>query len=165
MLIGIIADTHDCLPLVGKAVERFEKESTDLVLHAGDFIAPFVLPVLARLSCPLVGVFGNNDGDRALLRKKAGEFENLDIRGDFAEIDIDGRIFGMIHGTDTALLQALIRGDRFDAVIHGHTHRAAISTHGKTLVINPGEACGYLSDTPTIGMLDTGTMEASIIPI
>lgn len=165
MQIGIIADTHDCLPLLHRAVERFETENIDLVLHAGDFIAPFVIPALARLSCNLIGVFGNNDGDRALLQKKADEFDNLEIRGYFAEIAIEDRIFGLIHGSDTTLLHALIAGDRFDAIIHGHTHQAAISTHGNTLVINPGEACGYLTDSPTIGLLDTDTMEACIVPI
>ena len=40
-----------------------------------------------------------------------------------------------------------------------------IKRHGKTLVINPGEACGYLTGTSTIALLDTGTAEARLISL
>ncbi|RLI45996.1 YfcE family phosphodiesterase, partial [Candidatus Bathyarchaeota archaeon] len=42
MLIGIMADTHDRLPLLDKAVKRLNEEKVKLVLHAGDYVAPFV---------------------------------------------------------------------------------------------------------------------------
>ncbi len=42
MLIGVVSDTHDNLPLVEKAVKRLNEEKVNLVLHAGDYVAPFV---------------------------------------------------------------------------------------------------------------------------
>jgi len=36
---------------------------------------------------------------------------------------------------------------------------------GKTLVINPGEVCGYLTGKPTIALLDTVKHEAKIISL
>ena len=39
--IGIIADTHDNLPNIEKAVETFNKGNIDLLFHAGDFVSPF----------------------------------------------------------------------------------------------------------------------------
>ncbi len=83
MRIGILSDTHDNLPMVEKAVARLNGLSPDLVLHAGDFVSPFVIPGLARLSCPCIGVFGNNDGDRAALAARAREAGNVEIRGCF----------------------------------------------------------------------------------
>ncbi|MCJ7470999.1 YfcE family phosphodiesterase, partial [Candidatus Bathyarchaeota archaeon] len=62
MLIGLISDTHDCLPLVDKAVKRLNDENVDIVLHAGDYVSPFVIPKFKDLRMKLIGVFGNNDG-------------------------------------------------------------------------------------------------------
>ena len=67
MRIGILSDTHDYLDMVDAAVNRLNREGVDLVLHAGDYISPFVVPRLAKLKSPLIGVLGNNDGDHQLL--------------------------------------------------------------------------------------------------
>jgi len=69
MKIGIISDTHDNLLQIKKAVDIFNQEKVDLVLHAGDFVSPFTALEFKNLNCSLKGVFGNNDGDKILLRK------------------------------------------------------------------------------------------------
>jgi hypothetical protein len=51
----------------------------------------------------------------------------------------------------------------YDIIIHGHTHEAKTYHKGRTLVINPGEACGYLTGKPTIATLDTKTLDVKII--
>ncbi|MFB0523130.1 MAG: metallophosphoesterase family protein, partial [Candidatus Bathyarchaeia archaeon] len=43
MRIGVIADTHDRLPFIDRAVQKLNEEKVGLVLHAGDYIAPFVV--------------------------------------------------------------------------------------------------------------------------
>ena len=83
MLIGLISDTHDNLPMIEKAVKRLNEEKVELVLHAGDYVAPFVIPKFKALNCKLIGVFGNNDGDHELLRKRFSETSNCEIRGRF----------------------------------------------------------------------------------
>lgn len=70
MLIGLISDTHDCFPMLDKVVEKLNKENVGLVLHAGDYVAPFTVIKFRELKAKLIGVFGNNDGDRELLKKK-----------------------------------------------------------------------------------------------
>jgi len=165
MIVGLIADTHDRLPNVEKAVKKFNAEKVELVLHAGDYVAPFVIPKFKDLNAKLIGVFGNNDGDHELLRKRFSEYGNLEIRGSFAEITVDGVKIALIHGTESALLKALIESEGFDVVVHGHSHKAEIYENGKTLVINPGEACGYLTGKSTIGLLDTTKREARIIEL
>ena len=42
MKIGLLADTHDRLPAVVELLRRFEAAGVTLVMHAGDFCAPFV---------------------------------------------------------------------------------------------------------------------------
>jgi putative phosphoesterase len=165
MLIGLIADTHDNLPMVDRAMKRLNEENVELVLHAGDYVAGFVIPRFKELKAKLIGVFGNNDGDHELLRKRFSENKRLELRGSFAEITADGLKIALLHGGDVELLEALIERERFDVVVHGHTHIAEIHREGKTVVVNPGEVCGYLTGKSTLALLDTVKREAKIIEL
>lgn len=71
MLIGILSDTHENLPFIARAVERFNQAKVDLVLHLGDIVAPFCLKELQKLNkARVVAVFGNNDGEKKVWREK-----------------------------------------------------------------------------------------------
>ena len=163
-LIGIMADTHDHLPLIDKAVEKFNEEEVELVLHAGDYVAPFVASRLKKLKAKFVGVFGNNDGDRELLKKRFSDAD-LAIRGNFAEVKVDGLRIALLHGSEEELLNALVSAESHDVVVYGHVHEAKAYRKGKPLVINPGEVCGYLTEKPTIAILNTETLDVKIIPL
>ncbi len=163
MLVGAISDTHDNLPQIEKAVKYLNSQKVDLVLHAGDYVAGFVVPKLMMLNCNLIGVFGNNDGDHELLKKRFSETTNCTIHDQFATATLDGYRIALLHGTETELLSAIIDSGYFDAVIHGHSHNKSIEKRGKTLAVNPGELCGYLTGKPTLALLDTVKNEAKII--
>jgi uncharacterized protein len=165
MLIGAISDSHDNLPQIIKAVQLLNAQKVGLVMHAGDYIAGFVIPKLAKLNCPLIGVFGNNDGDHELLKKRFSETTNCTIHDRFAQETIDGYKIALLHGHEAELLEAIINSGYFNAVIHGHTHNKNIEQKGKTLSINPGELCGYLTGKPTIALLDTAKNEVRIIEL
>jgi putative phosphoesterase len=98
MLIGAISDTHDNLPLIEKAVQALNEQKVGLVLHAGDYVAGFVVPKLAKLNCPLIGVFGNNDGDHELLKKRFSETANCTIHDRFTQITIESYRIALLHG-------------------------------------------------------------------
>ncbi|MGB9714690.1 MAG: metallophosphoesterase [Candidatus Bathyarchaeota archaeon] len=164
MLVGLIADTHDCLPMVDKSIKKLNDEGVSLVLHAGDYVAPFVIPRFKELKAKLIGVFGNNDGDRELLRKRFSE-NNFDLRGNFAEISVGSVKIALLHGSDEELLKALINSESFNIVVYGHTHKAEVYSKGKTLIVNPGEVCGYLTGKSTIAVLDVKRREAKIIQL
>lgn len=164
MIVGLIADTHDRLQMVDKAIKKLNEMKVELVLHAGDYIAPFVIPRFKELKATLIGVFGNNDGDHELLKKKFSEL-SLEMRGNFAELNVDGLKIALLHGHEEELLKALVNSEGFDVVVHGHTHKAEVYRKGKTLVVNPGEVCGYLSGKSTIALLDTDKREAEIIEL
>jgi len=164
LLIGIISDTHDCLPLIDVAVRQLNKERVKLVLHAGDFIAPFVASHLKPLRAELIGVFGNNDGDKEVLPKRFSEI-GAEIRGDFAEIIVDGLKVALLHGHNAELLRSLVNSGGYHVVVHGHTHQATVYRESDTLVINPGETCGYLSRKATIAIFDTESREARIVQL
>lgn len=165
MLIGLISDTHDNLPQIEKAVKYLNNVKVSLVLHAGDYCAPFTIAKLKALNCKLIGVFGNNDGDHELLKKRFNETTNCEIHDRFSQVDVDGYKIALLHGDEPELLFALIGSQHFNAIVHGHSHNKGIENRGKTLLINPGELCGYLTGKSTIAILDTEKNEAEIIEL
>jgi putative phosphoesterase len=165
MLVGLMSDTHDCLPLVRTAVREMNDREVGLVLHAGDFVAPFVATELHQLRAPFIGVFGNNDGDHPLLKKRISEKPGFEIRGFFATTLFEDRSIAILHGHEPDLLAALVRGDTFDLVVQGHSHQRGAVQRGKTLVVNPGEVCGYLTGVATIALYDTRTGEAEFLEL
>lgn len=161
MLIGIISDTHDHVPHVEKAVQMFKKRQVDLVIHAGDYCSPFMIPPFEGLS--LKGVFGNNDGDLQVLLAKCREID-AEIGGDFLEIDLPGCFIAVYHGTHEGITNALRRCNQYDVVISGHTHETVEETFGNTLAINPGTAHGF-GEKATIAFLDTETLKPEFVEL
>ncbi|MGD6807990.1 MAG: metallophosphoesterase [Candidatus Bathyarchaeia archaeon] len=165
MLIGIISDSHDNLPLIDTAVKTLNQQQVELVLHAGDFVAPFTIPRFAKLNCRFIGVFGNNDGDHELLKKRFSETKNCAVHERFTQIVVEDYRIALLHGHENELLDAVIDSGYFDAVVYGHSHTHSIKRKGKTLEVNPGELCGYLTGTHTIAILDTAKNEAKLIEL
>jgi putative phosphoesterase len=64
-LIGIMSDSHDNLKAVRTAACLYREAGCSLVIHAGDFIAPFTARELALAGCLVKGVFGNCDGEKS----------------------------------------------------------------------------------------------------
>ncbi|MEM2896755.1 MAG: metallophosphoesterase [Candidatus Bathyarchaeia archaeon] len=164
MKIGLISDSHDNIPMIDLSIKKLNELGVELVLHAGDFIASFAVARYKALNMNLIGVYGNNDGDKALIKQKFKEV-GKEMRGYFAEIKIDGSKISLLHGHDGELLNSLINSRAYEFIVHGHTHQIRIEKFDKTLVINPGEVCGYLSGKSTIGVLDTASKEVKIIEL
>lgn len=164
MIVGIISDTHDRLPLIVEAVERLNAEGVSLVLHCGDYCAPFAMKSLNKLNARMIGVYGNNDAEKELLKEIALKAGN-EVKGGFAKLSVDGWRVALLHGEDGDLLSSLIECGYFDLVAYGHTHKAEVRKVGRTLVVNPGEACGYLTNEPSLALLDTKTKEARLVKI
>ena len=160
MKIGIISDTHDNMPKIAAAVRLFNDERVDLVLHAGDFISPITADKFAPLESPFIGIFGNNDGERIYLTKR---FEKIGtLYPDHHEFEFDGKRGVVMH--EPKFIDALVKSEVYDLVVYGHTHEIDIRK-GRTLVINPGEACGWISGRSTVVILDTDTMSPQLIEI
>lgn len=156
MKIGIISDTHDNLEAVERAVEYLNSRDLEMVIHAGDYISPFTAIRLKRLNAEIVGVFGNNDGE------KAGLLKELPMLVELAEFEQGGKRFAVYHGTISTVVDALVKSKKYDIVITGHAHRPKIKNEDGVLLINPGEVCGYLEGKRTLCLLDLDTMHAEI---
>jgi len=165
MRIGILGETHDHMPNIRRVVERLNGDGVELVLHTGDSIAPFVIPVLAGLDARMVGVFGNNDGDRELLILRCDEHPSLEISGNFAEFTLEDRRVALLHGHIKDMLAETIGSGRYDLVVHGHTHKSQVDERNGTIVLNPGEVCGYLSGVASYATYETASNQPRIITI
>ncbi|MBI5183013.1 MAG: metallophosphoesterase [Nitrospinae bacterium] len=160
--IGIISDTHDNLIMIKKAVEYFNNSGVEMVLHSGDFVAPFALNPFEYLRCKGVGVFGNVDGERRGLMKKAFSL-GWEINIPPCEFKIDKKRILILHESDD--LQRYISSGSYDLIVYGHTHRLDIQREGNTLIINPGECCGWLYGKGTVVVLDLTDMEAERVTL
>ena len=159
MRIGIISDTHDNVPMIKKAVAIFNERETDLVIHAGDYIAPFAIIPLGGLECQYIGVFGNNDGEKlGLNRISQGKIKTAPHH-----VELGGKKILVLH--EQGELAALIKSQVYDVIIYGHTHEPVIEKQGKTLVINPGECGGWLKGRNTIALADLDEMTAELVDL
>jgi len=160
MMLGILSDTHENLGKIARAVQVFNDARVALVLHAGDFISAITAREFGKLEARLVGVFGNNDGDRLFLTKR---FEKIGaIYPDVHELTLDGVRTILMH--EPKAIDALVRSGTYDLIVYGHTHEIDLR-EGPPVVINPGEAGGWLTGRATAVLLDTKTMIPRLVEL
>lgn len=158
MKIGIMADSHDNLPKIRAAMELFAREGVGLILHAGDFVAPFAVRAMHGAPCRVVAVFGNNDGERVGLSRA---FEPIgEVHPRIAIVEADGKRIGVVHQDE--LVAPIASGNALDVLVYGHTHKLDIRREGQVLVVNPGEVGGWLTGRCTVVTLDTESMEPRV---
>lgn len=157
MRLGVMADSHDNVPMVRKAVELFKGRQVELVVHAGDFIAPFAVAPLADLPCPVLAVFGNNDGERLGLQKAFASFGT--VHPNLAQTTVANRTLAAVHYPELA--EPLADSGRFDLVIYGHTHAIDVRP-GSGLLLNPGEVGGWVTGRSTVAIVDLASLEVEI---
>ncbi len=160
-MIGILSDSHDNLDAVGRAVRFFKETGCDLIIHAGDFVAPFSAQVLGESGCGVKAVFGNCDGEKEGLKMMIRPFGTIH-KAPFI-FDHEGKKIAVTHLNGPVGELAARR--EFDLVVYGHTHKPEIRRVGRTLVVNPGETGGWVTKKSTIALYDIKTGEASILPI
>lgn len=164
LLLGIIADSHDNLPKIDAAVAKLNDLAVELVLHAGDYCSPFAALRFQGLKSKMIGVFGNNDAERELLKTK---FESLghEVRSRFVSLEVDKMRIAVLHGDEENLIEDLIRSQSYDLIISGHTHSLSKLQKDRTMCLNPGEICGYLSGRATIAIFETSSRTIEIVDI
>ncbi len=160
MIIGIVADTHDHLPRLQQALDRLHRRRAELILHAGDFVSPFTAVPFERSGLKVIGVFGNNDGDKLFLTERFAKVGELH-HGPYP-VDLAGRRVLLMH--EPYALEALADSGHYDLLVYGHLHEPRIED-GPPLVVNPGECCGWLSGRATCALVDLRTLSAELIDL
>ena len=162
MRVGLIADTHDRLPAIAELVKQMQANGIGMVLHAGDYCSPFSLKPFEDAHISLAGVFGRNDGDTQGLVSRAQAGFGAELFESPHSFEIGDRRILLVH--DIADVQTRSVSGH-EIVIHGHTHQQEMKTRGETLIVNPGEAGGWLYGTPSAAILDLNSRQVEFLTL
>jgi putative phosphoesterase len=149
--IGVLSDTHlsdsdDAQEFLLDLIETV-LAPVDLILHAGDLVAPDLLSVFDAY--PFHAVRGNMDLAIAGVPLKK-------------TINVGGFTIGMIHGWGPPdgleeRAYAEFSSVTLDCLVYGHSHRPACYRHDGVLFFNPGSATDKRNMAyHSVGLLEIG---------
>lgn len=171
MILGIISDTHDRLPVIDDALNFFKSQKVDLVIHCGDWKSlgtfKYFAEQASKLSLPVKGVLGNNDLEVTTFLEYSdsapGEFEIIE---DAMELQVGDRKAVIYHGHHKPTLHKVLSDDSYDMIFLGHTHKPRIEKIDTTLFVNPGSTAFSIPRSkvwvPTVAIVDSDLLEASL---
>ena len=162
MLIGLLADSHDRVPAIDSLVREMLSRGVGMILHAGDFCSPFSLKPLLDHNVAMAGVFGRNDGDYEGLKAYAASGFGIELFESPHSMDVAGQHVLLVHDIGDVSTRSI---EQHGVVVHGSTHREEMKTRGDTLIVNPGEACGWLYGPPSAAILDLDTKRVEFIQL
>jgi len=171
MLVGVISDSHDRLPMIDAAMGLFVERRVEAMVHAGDFIAPFAVQRLLPPSpdqggsvvnhrvpdVPLYATYGNNDGERAGIKNILPQIVDGPLH-----IELGGRRI-LVHHFVNWCEPADI--NRAEIIVTGHSHEVVNRFERGKLFLNPGECCGWVTGRCTVAILDTDGPSAEVFEL
>lgn len=160
MKVGLMADSHDRVPAVLELLRRMQSAGATMVLHAGDYVSPFALGPFEELHMTLAGVFGKNDGDQQGLLSRAQAGLGLEIFESPHSFEVSGHQILLVHDLGEVQKRSI---SSHSVVVHGFTHQQSMKSRGDSLIVSPGEACGWLHGTPGAAILDLDTRQVEFL--
>jgi putative phosphoesterase len=162
MRLGLISDTHDRVPATRALTKLFMSAGVEVILHAGDHCSPFSLKPFLSEGLPVIGVFGHNDGDHQGMRAQAATGVGIELFESPHSLEIGGARILLVHDIGDVAELSL---NSHDIVIHGHTHLQEMKTRGDTLIVNPGEGCGWIYSAPAAALLETDSRHVEFLKL
>jgi putative phosphoesterase len=157
MNIAIMSDSHDNIWNLRKALEVVRQEDVEIIIHCGDFVAPFMLKELDSAGIPVHGVLGNNDGDQYLLtRLSLTDLSNITLHGLVGNVEVNGFNIGFTH--QEIVGRGLAFTGEYKLVCIGHSHEFEKKEIGQTILLNPGEIMGK-DGKPGFCLVDSDTWD------
>ena len=165
MKIAIISDIHDNAHNLVMALDQIKEYNVEQIIFLWDFCGAAIAGMLSSSPVKVTAIFGNNDGDKAMITKFCyKEWSNLEIGFDvFDKITIDNREIFLSHYPMLAIPMA--KSWDFDAVFYGHNHLKNKEIIWDCLVLNPGEVGAYKTWIATFAIYDTTANNAEIVEI
>lgn len=158
MKISVISDTH-LKP--GQPVELLPAmlidmlASSDMVVHAGDFVSMQCYNELLDINPSLVGVAGNTDSHE--IRQILPEHTTFEVEG--VRIGVTHR--GQLSMVDMTGLGYLAREMDVDVLVFGHIHRPVIESWGDVMLLCPGSPTSPRQSEPSAAEITVGDGKAS----
>ncbi|HYO47608.1 MAG TPA: YfcE family phosphodiesterase [Gemmatimonadota bacterium] len=158
MRVGLIGDTHDHVIRIRESVSILNRAGVGVVVHVGDYCSPFAVRELQGLDAPLHGITGNNDGDVYQIQRAFAEI-GARLETQWWETRLGERRALVMH--EPRGIVDVAAGGEYDLIVYGHTHERDERRIGETLVVNPGEACGWLGGIGSLAIYDTDDHEVT----
>ena len=152
MILGVVGDTHNSLSNIEKIIDIFNEKNVDKVIHTGDITQAKTLSRFSRLSCPLIGVYGNNDLEEKGL-KDIAEQNGFNFQHPPFLLKISNKKIAIFHEPED-IENFLKKDPSIQLIIHGHTHRYRNENIGNVKIINPGECAGIIKGKNSVGALN-----------
>ncbi len=165
MRIGVIGDSHDNLKNIEKALSILTSNDVDVILHTGDIISPFSAKLFTKIETPSYFTFGNNDGEKLLLKEILSSSKNCKLIWPKASIELMNYKIILLHGEDESIVESLAESNKYDLIAYGHWHKVVNKKVNNTILVNPGELCGYLTGKASLAIIELEKKEAEIIEI
>lgn len=165
MRIGVIGDSHDNLKNIEKALSILTSNEVDVILHTGDIISPFSAKLFTKIEIPSYFTFGNNDGEKLFLKEILSSSKNCKLIWPKASIELMGYKIILLHGEDESIVESLAESNKYDLIAYGHWHKVVNKKVNNTILVNPGELCGYLTGKASLAIIELEKKEAEIIEI
>lgn len=162
MRIGLMSDTHDRVPAIDALLREMMAREVSVVLHAGDFCSPFSLKPFQDHNIAMAGVFGRNDGDHEGLRAAAATGMGQELFESPHGMSMSDNKILIVHDIGDVVERSVLA---HAVVVHGHTHLQEMKTRNNTLIVNPGEACGWLYGSPSAAILDLDSKQVEFIKL
>jgi len=162
MKIGLMADSHDRIPAIAELLRQMQEAGATMVLHAGDYVSPLALKPFEDLHMTLAGVFGKNDGDHQSLQQRSSAGLGLELFESPHSFDVSGHQILLVHDLADVQKRSIAA---HSIVVHGFTHQQTMKSVGETLLINPGESCGWMFGVPGAALLDLDTKKAEFLSL
>jgi len=165
MKIAVLGDVHDNAHNLVLALHKIRNYKVEKILFLGDFAGAAIAGLLKSSEVPVFAIWGNNDGDKALITKMSLEKDsNLEVG--FATYDIvelDGRKVFLTHFPIIA--KSMAKSGEFDAVFYGHNHTKNKEKINDCIVVNPGEIGAYKTAEASFAIYDTKTNDVEIVSV
>ncbi|HJQ19510.1 MAG TPA: YfcE family phosphodiesterase [Gemmatimonadaceae bacterium] len=162
MKIGLMADSHDRVPAIAELLKQMREAGATMVLHAGDYVSPFALKPFDDMHMTLQGVFGRNDGDHQGLLSTAGAGIGIEIFESPHSFDVGGNQILLVHDLGDVQKRS-IKSHTF--IVHGFAHQQSLKTQGDSILVNPGETCGWMYGTPGAAILDLDSKHVEFLTL
>jgi putative phosphoesterase len=162
MKVGLMADSHDRVPAIAELLRLMQQAGASMVLHAGDYVSPLSLKPFEDLQMTLQGVFGKNDGDPQGLLSRASAGLGLEIFESPHSFEVAGHQILLVHDLADVQKRSV---KAHSVIVHGFTHLQNLKEQGDSLVVCPGETCGWLHGTPGAAVLDLDTKHVEFLTL
>jgi len=161
-LLGVLSDTHDNVPAAAAGIATLRAAGSQFLIHCGDVGGEGIFDLLAGMPC--LFVWGNNDYDRASLKRYASEL-GIQCGDDFARLEFGNKKISVTHGDNPSLVREVTAGSDYQYLFLGHSHIPLDQMAAKVRIVNPGALHRAAKKTVAVVDLQTDLVKHLVVRI